>query len=468
MTEKTFTPTDDQNKFSGKDLISMGFKPAPWFKLAIEHINANSLSGDEMLAYITSVIPPPAPPTIPLHIEPVKYHVNITAETDIEKDNLEKAHETMSALCRVPVVVNGAIMPDVCPAGPIGTIPVGGVAVTKNSIVPGFHSADICCSLMLTNLGKVDPKSVLDAAQSITHFGPGGRSRETQFILPTDILEAIENNSFLNSEKSVRMAREHLGTQGDGNHFCYIGTSKKTGDTVIVTHHGSRGFGAFLYKNGMKVAEEFRKKLSPETPSMNAWIPFDTAEGQSYWEALQIVRKWTKQNHMCIHDKVCEILGISVKDRFWNEHNFVFKDGDLFYHAKGATPVDTKFLQDLGGSQIIPLNMVESILIVEGGTNETNLGFAPHGAGRNYSRTQHKLSQGDKTVDDMFADETKGVDARFFSGKIDISELPSAYKNAEEVKRQIKKFNLATIVDEIIPYGSLMAGEGEEAPWRRK
>ena len=42
-------------------------------------------------------------------------------------------------------------------------IPVGGIAVTKNAIHPSMHSADICCSVMMTNLGNVSPKMVLDA-----------------------------------------------------------------------------------------------------------------------------------------------------------------------------------------------------------------------------------------------------------------------------------------------------------------
>ena len=56
---------------------------------------------------------------------------------------------------------------------------------------------------------------------------------------------------------------------------------------MMVTHHGSRGFGANLYSKGMKIAERFRKELSPDTLRQNAWIPFDTEEGKQYWEALQ-------------------------------------------------------------------------------------------------------------------------------------------------------------------------------------
>jgi len=231
---------------------------------------------------------------------------------------------------KTPTIVKGAIMPDACPSGPKGTIPVGGVVVTKNSIHPGMHSADICCSVMLTDFGKIDPKKVLDAAHSITHFGPGGRQENQQFELPQEILEAFEANDLLNDEKMIWMAKSHLGTQGDGNHFLFVGKSKKTGHTMMITHHGSRGVGAGLYKKGMRIAERFRQKLSIKTMKQNAWIPFDTEEGQLYWSALQTIRDWTKQNHIVIHEATCEGVGVEALDRYWNEHNFVFKDGDLF------------------------------------------------------------------------------------------------------------------------------------------
>ena len=141
----------------------------------------------------------------------------------------------------------------------------------------------------------------------------------------------------------------------------------------MVTHHGSRGFGANLYNRGMHVAEKFRKELSPETLKQNAWIPFETEEGENYWEALQIIRKWTKLNHEVLQDATLGKLGIEKENRFWNEHNFVFKDGDLFYHAKGATPLDAKFMPDITGPRLIPLNMSEPVLIVEGKTTNTNL-----------------------------------------------------------------------------------------------
>lgn len=453
-------------KIDGNTLIELGFKPGKWFKEALVYINENELEYEEMLSYLEQFKSPPA---IELHETAIDYAINIKAENEMEVGNVESVIATMNELMKTPTLVKGAIMPDACPTGVIGTIPVGGVAVAKNAIHPGMHSADICCSVMLTDFGKADPKAVLDAAHSTTHFGPGGRPRGKQYDLPDWLKEQFEGNDFLNSEKSLSLAKEHLATQGDGNHFLFVGRSKKTGNTMLITHHGSRAVGAMLYAKGMHMADRFRRELSPDTLKQNAWIPFETVEGKSYWEALQIIRQWTKLNHETIHNVTAQVAGIDIENRFWNEHNFVFKDEDLFYHAKGATPLDPKFMPDITGPRLIPLNMAEPVLIVEGKTTTTNLGFAPHGAGRNVSRSQHRRSKEGKTNEEVFAEETAGLDVRFFSKEIDVTELPSAYKNAAAVRAQMDEFGLGTVIDEVMPYGCIMAGDWQKnAPWRKK
>jgi RNA-splicing ligase RtcB len=452
-----------KTKITGNDLIALGYRQGKWMKEAITHINENNLEGDDLTAYLQQF---KSPDPIALHANPVDFSINIKAENDLEKDNVAKVINSMQTLMKTPTLVAGAIMPDACPAGPDGTIPVGGVAVAKNAIHPGMHSADICCSVMLTDFGKADPKAILDAAHANTHFGPGGRDRNTQFRFPKILLDAFEANYFLGDKDMIKMARAHLGTQGDGNHFLFVGTSKKTGNTMLVTHHGSRGPGARLYTRGMKIAERYRKELSPDTKKENAWIPFETEEGQAYWDALQTIRSWTKTNHEVIHNSVAETLEIGIENRYWNEHNFVFKDGDLFYHAKGATPLDAKFMPDITGPRLIPLNMSEPVLIVEGATTTTNLGFAPHGAGRNVSRTQHRKSK-TGTIMQIFMEETQGLDVRFFSKEIDITELPSAYKDAKTVRAQMEEYGLGNVIDEVMPYGCIMAGDWQKnAPWR--
>jgi RNA-splicing ligase RtcB len=281
-------------KTTGKTLIELGFTPGKWFAEALDHINAVGLEGDAMLTYLEQY---KTDPQLELYPEAQPYAFNLKAENELEVTNVDSVRRTMNEVMRTPTVVNGAIMPDACPTGAVGTIPVGGVVVAENAIHPGMHSADICCSLMLTDFGKMDPKDVLNMAQTSTHFGPGGRQRHNEMDIPRDLLGQIRANPLLNSDRSLSAARSHLGTQGDGNHFLYVGRSRSTGNTMLVTHHGSRGFGAELFRTGMRIAERYRKQLSPKTLKQNAWIPFDTDEGKQYWDALQIVRAWTKQNH---------------------------------------------------------------------------------------------------------------------------------------------------------------------------
>ena len=69
------------------------------------------------------------------------------------------------------------------PGAAIGTIPVGRVVVAENAIHLGMHSADIRCSLMVSEFKDSDPGTLLDAVHKVTHFGPGGRPNGQRFTL---------------------------------------------------------------------------------------------------------------------------------------------------------------------------------------------------------------------------------------------------------------------------------------------
>jgi hypothetical protein len=155
---------------TGKDLLELGFKQDKWFKGAIEYANQHQLSGDSLRAYVESIRPKHLEPLS----EPMDFYKNIRAETDEEAANVKAVLDAMQDLMKTPTLVGGAVMPDACPTGE-GNIPVGGVAIAKNAIHPSMHSADICCSVMMTNFGLIPPQMVLSMAHSVTHFGGGGR-----------------------------------------------------------------------------------------------------------------------------------------------------------------------------------------------------------------------------------------------------------------------------------------------------
>lgn len=441
---------------------------------------------------------PKPDPKISRREEPVTFSEAIAATCDEDEANIAAVRRQMGQLLRTPVIESGAVMPDACPAGVSeAVIPVGGAIAVKNAIIPAAHSADICCSMYASVFDSaLSVSGMLDSLMESTRFGPGGRSPENLVHHPV-IDEPVWDNSFLAGLK--HHATIHMADQGDGNHFAFlgriridrelVGTLRAAGHGreadgfesaldkgaterfVLVTHHGSRGLGAKLYGRGQKAAVAETARVADGIPSASAWLDADSETGREYWEALQYVGRWTRANHESIHSQFLEKSGAAHVTDFGNEHNFVWKRGDLFFHGKGATPAwsDEEDRPLLG---LIPLNMAEPILVVLGKDNSDYLGFAPHGAGRNRSRTAtlrpFKRKDGsldEKEIARVLSETTGGLDVRWWHGKADLSESPVAYKSAEQVKEQIRQFDLAEIIAEIEPLGCIMAGDGGPQPW---
>lgn len=462
---------------TGQKLIEWGFTPGKWFAEAIEAANQMAVAGvpEDVIASAVARIAPAPVQEMPLRTNSLPVSVLIDAETDEERENVAAVIRHMDEVMRTPVVRAGVVMPDACPAP--GSLPVGGV-VASEAIHPGFHSSDVCCSMAVSIFKRSDdPSKLLDAGMLRSHFGSGKRvdrpGRDSREL--SGLVSQFESNRFLRGLED--RAIDGFMTQGDGNHFFYAG---EIGEKLaVVTHHGSRGLGAELYKRGMVAAKKHTSIASPRSPDYTSWIQPGEEEDE-YWRALQLVRLWTKLNHFAIHDAVSLEMGNRVEDRFWNEHNFVFRKSDgLYYHAKGATPNWAGYSEDDSGLTLVPLNMSEPILLLEHADNPAALGFAPHGAGRNLSRTAHKRALSQEmgadsrglslnNVAEIMARETKGLDVRFYTGRPDVTELPSAYKNAGSVAGQIEKYRIGRVVDRVLPHGTIMAGEPDRSSWKKK
>ena len=485
-------------EIKARDLLAAGWPEGRHLGAALRRareLEASGLPRDEALARLEQEFPKCRALATPrLHAGPLALAVE--ADTPEEEANVAAARARITELLHVPVVGAGALMPDTCPAGGgEATIPVGGVVAVDNAIIPGAHSADICCSLFASFFPANHPVGeLMDHLQAVTHFGAGGRPRGRQFASAV-LDEPVWDNPFLKGLRS--RAQDFLGTQGDGNHFAYLGRIQfsdaqraavaAAGHTtlaeafgreggefhVLVTHHGSRGIGADLYKRGQAAARRWCDENATGIPDAACWLPADTDEGRAYWDALQYIARWTRENHAVLHNAFLRRAGLRPLAQLGNEHNFVWKRGDTYLHGKGATPAwrDDEGRPLLG---LIPLNMAREILLVLGADNPDYLSFCPHGAGRNLSRTAmlrpYRDADGEldpARVRQALADTTAGLDVRWFGGAPDLSESPLAYKDASKVRAQIGRFGLATVVGEILPLGCIMAGEQEEPHWAR-
>ena len=182
---------------SGQDLINAGFKQGKWFAPALVAANSILSEGGSQEDALDAVRKFEPGPVMSLHAHgAVPFHLNIDAENDDERDNVANVMTSMNVLMRTPMIKSGAILPDACPAGPIGTIPVGGV-IASEAIHPGMHSADICCSMAISIFPNVAPKDLLDAVHTITHFGPGGRDRGQQVRPSDEMIAAFGNHELL-------------------------------------------------------------------------------------------------------------------------------------------------------------------------------------------------------------------------------------------------------------------------------
>ena len=487
---------------NGNTLKEWGWPPGPAFKQALEQaraLEAEGLTPDAIRAQLapeleaqTTFLERGAP-------EPARLGIAMEVESDDERANLEKVRAQMLGMTTIPVVERAAILPDACPTGEgEAAITVGGAVAVRDAIIPAAHSADICCSMYCSFFPAAEHTAghMLDRLRESTRFGIGGRQPHEQIVHPV-LEEKVWRNPFLSQLEPV--AKAHLGDQGDGNHFAFIGTLRLSTEEraawieagygewmaalqeestyhALVTHHGSRALGAQVYKRGLHAAVAATKRVAHDIPSSAAWLDAESDAGRDYWEALQYVARWTRANHEVIHAGFLRRVGLTGPAlAFGNEHNFVWRRSDgLYYHGKGATPAwsgaDGRPLPGL-----IPLNMASPILLCLGAGNEDFLGFAPHGAGRNISRTalrkrfQTKGGKPDHNrIAGAIAEATKGIDVRWWYDRADLSETPMGYKNAEAITAQIDRFRLGKVCGRIEPLGCIMAGDPGSAPWKAR
>lgn len=373
----------------------------------------------------------------------------------------EGALQQMRTAMKLPVSVAGALMPD---AHPGYGLPIGGVLATRNAIIPYGVGVDIGCRMALSvydieegffleNKAKFQRELI---AQSILGAGNGFRG---QYKSDHEVLEnkLFHENDLLRKLKDK--AWSQLGSSGGGNHFVEFGilefhkrdevlNIEKGRYVALLTHSGSRGFGATIAGHYTQLAKEVCK-LPLEAKNL-AYFDLNSQEGQEYWLAMNLAGDYASACHEVIHQKMMKALGATVLAKIENHHNFAWKEDwngeEVIVHRKGATPAS----KDVMG--IIPGSMTAPGFLVRGKGEIESIQSASHGAGRKLSRTQAKK----QLVKSDLKAVLKDHDVTLIGAGLD--EAPMAYKDIHQVMEAQK--DLVDVVATFSPKMVRMADDG--------
>lgn len=361
----------------------------------------------------------------------------------------QTAMRQMDTAMKLPVTEKGALMPD-CHIG--YGLPIGGVLATKNEVIPYGVGLDIGCRMALSILdypateihrNRYPIKKVL---QENTFFGVG---KIADKIMEHEVLDRAEFNESKLLKELQSKAANQIGTSGSGNHFVEFGVVELIENNTVgippgeylglLSHSGSRGFGATIAQYFTKVAMDVCRL--PREAQHLAWLDLDSPEGYEYWMSMNLAGDYAKACHDIIHQRLIKALGLTPLGKIENHHNFAWKEqinGEEFIvHRKGATPAKE------GEFGIIPGSMAAPGYIVSGCGKAEALNSASHGAGRKLSRKAAKESFTRKAMKDML----KKKRVELIGGGLD--EAPIAYKNIDDVMAMQK--NLVNVEGKFYP-----------------
>jgi tRNA-splicing ligase RtcB len=343
-----------------------------------------------------------------------------------------KAEAQMDAAVRLPISMMGALMPD----AHVGYgLPIGGVLATRGAVIPYAVGVDIACRMKMTVLDlpldwlKHKQDLLTRAIEKETRFGVGVTFRDRR---SHEVLEADWSVSPVTQANRDR-AWAQLGTSGSGNHFVEFGTLTVEQPVrnlqpgfylALLSHSGSRGTGAAICDHYSKLARQRHPEL-PKEMSHLGWLELDSADGQEYWAAMELMGRYAAANHALIHQHIARHLGVEVILDLENHHNFAWKEThggeEVVVHRKGATPAGAGVLG------IIPGSMASPGYIVRGKGQPESLNSAAHGAGRCMSRTQAEKTLSWTDANALLRE--RGV--TLISAGLD--EVPMVYKDIHQV-----------------------------------
>ncbi len=399
--------------------------------------------------------------------------------------------------------------------------PIGGVAATlcpSGVISPGGIGYDINCGVRLLysnyEYASIEKDIRLLGASMFSRIPSGvGKSgnikltrRKLDEVLrygakwmvrngygyPEDIENAESFGCLKNadpeavSERAKKRGHDQLGTLGAGNHFIEIDEVDEIyddecahafglfqGQAVVQIHTGSRGLGHQVATDYVKIMMSAMSDYEIVVPDRElACAPFDSLEGQQYFDAMAAAANFAWANRQAITHQIREaweaVLGNRVNltllyDVAHNiakveEHEIDGEMRALVVHRKGATrafgpghPEVPMEYRTVGQPVIIPGSMGTASYVLAGTEAGMKMTFGStcHGAGRRMSRGEaRRKKRGEQVLSELsnqgiciYSDSMKGL----------AEEAPEAYKKIDEVVEVIDRSGIAKKVARLKP-----------------
>lgn len=358
--------------------------------------------------------------------EQPRFYYNFADELTLDPG----ATEQMDLAMRVPVARAGALMAD---AHRGYGLPIGGVWALENAVSPNAVGSDIGCQVVLS-VFDMSPRHVKDAtlAKLLMHHTAFNHDTLGPSLAADALIEeaGLEQLNFVRKHPQVlERVKTQFGSAGDGNHFAVFGSYQEghaEPRLALVTHWGSRAFGAKIGAYYHKLAQRERYKLAAEARQL-AWLELGTDLGDEYWVAMEAAVAYARAGHLRVHWELETQLGVPVVRHLSSVHNVASAQRvggqTLVVHRKGAVSAG------VGEAAVIPGSMTHPIVVVRGRGHPHSLASASHGAGRRLSRTQARETL---KAEDLKA-KLEAARVTLIGG--DVEESPDAYKNLGDVMR---------------------------------
>ncbi len=240
------------------------------------------------------------------------------------------AKKQMELAMRLPVAVQGALMPD-AHAG-FG-LPIGGVLAVENAVLPYAVGLDIGCRMALSIFDlperylQSNTYQLKQALKEFTHLGITGG---LEFAQEHEVLDRKEFRQTELLRKLHGKAMRQLGSSGGGNHFVEFGLIEMAQNNslglpaqtyvALLSHSGSRGLGAAVAKHYTNLAVDTCKL--PREAQQLAWLSLDSEAGQEYWLSMNLAGDYARACHDRIHLNLAKAIGEKPLARVENHHNF--------------------------------------------------------------------------------------------------------------------------------------------------